>query len=323
MELSSKNTKTEILEAYGKLLKEVQESKKNAPKQLQEENKKQEVVEKVAVVTNDSIVANIKQLKSSMENSLDDLCNRLQTEFKQLEEIRAAIEVEKKNLEDLYSLSANTDSLATMLLVHQNKKAALEVEQESLRQQWTAEKQRHETEDNEFKAELQKKRAREEEEFQYNLKKNRQKEQDDYIARKEAQEKELAAKRACFDREVVQREGELKAAEAELSELRKASADFPNQLQKALKDKEEEIKTQMEAKFEFERQLTQKQNELDNSLKDQQIKLLKEKIAELSQQVKEFAEKAAKADSNVKDIALKAIESSGKMQIVTKGGGEE
>ena len=42
-----------------------------------------------------------------------------------------------------------------------------------------------------------------------------------------------------------------------------------------------------------------------------------------AQQVKDYADKAATADSNVKDIALKAIESSGKMQIVTKGGGEE
>lgn len=39
MELSQKNTKTEILDAYEKLLKEVQQAKSNAPKQIQEEKK--------------------------------------------------------------------------------------------------------------------------------------------------------------------------------------------------------------------------------------------------------------------------------------------
>jgi chromosome segregation ATPase len=43
-----------------------------------------------------------------------------------LEEIRAAIVLEKKSLEDLCSLSANTDSLATMLLVQKEKKETFE-----------------------------------------------------------------------------------------------------------------------------------------------------------------------------------------------------
>lgn len=323
MEMTSKNTKTEILEAYEKLLKEVQEAKNNTPKQVQEEKKNKATLEKVAEVTNDSIIGEIKQLRNGMENALDELSEKMLVEYKKLEEIRTAIEVEKKNLQDMYELSANTDSLAAMLLAYQNKKAALEAEQETLRQQWADEKQRHSDEEKEFNAELQKSRKREEEEYQYNLKKNRQKEQDEYETRRAQQEKELADKKTAFEQEVAARNSELKAAETELAELRKANAEFPLQLQSALKTKEEEVTKTMEARFEFERQLTQKQNELDNSLKDQQIKLLKEKIAELTQQVKDYADKASTADSNVKDIALKAIESSGKMQIVTKGGGEE
>lgn len=322
MEITVKNTKTEILEAYEKLLKEVQDAKNNTPKQIQEEKKYREVVEKVASVTNDSIIENIRKLKTSMEGALAELCDNLQTEYGRLEEIREAIRVEKKNLEDLYSLSANTDSLAAMLLAYQQKKAALETEQDAMRQQWDEEKKMHDSEEKEYAAEVKKNRAREEEEYQYNLKKTRQKEQDEYVLRKEKQDKELAEKRIAFEQEVAQRKNELKSAETELADLRKANADFPAQLQNALKAKELEVTNTLEAKFEFERQLTQKQNELDNSLKDQQIKLLKEKIAELSQQVKEFSDKAATADSNVKDIALKAIENSGKMQIVTKGGGE-
>lgn len=322
MELTSKNTKSEILEAYEKLLKEVQEAKSNTPKQIQEEKQNKATLKKVAEMTNDSIIDEIKQLRTGMEGALDNLAEKMLEEYKRLEEIRAAIEVEKKNLEDLYELSANTDSLAAMLLAYQNKKAAIEAEQEAMRQQWAVEKQQHNDEEREYNTELQKSRKREEEEYQYNLKKLRQKEQDEYESRKEQQEKELAGRKAAFEQEVATRSSELTAAETELAELRKANAGFPVQLQNALAAKEEEVTKAMEARFEFERQLTQKQNELDNSLKDQQIKLLKEKIVELTQQVKDYADKAAKADGNVKDIALKAIESSGKMQIVTKGGEE-
>jgi len=37
MEVTTKNTKTEILEAYDKLLKDVKSAKENVPKQIQEE----------------------------------------------------------------------------------------------------------------------------------------------------------------------------------------------------------------------------------------------------------------------------------------------
>jgi len=57
---------------------------------------------------------------------LDELQTHLVNEFKKLEEIRAAIAVEKQYLEDLYSLSANTDSLAAMLVVQKEKKEAFE-----------------------------------------------------------------------------------------------------------------------------------------------------------------------------------------------------
>jgi hypothetical protein len=45
-----------------------------------------------------------------------------------VEELQQAIEFEKKNLEELYQLSANTDSLAVILLAQKEKKEAFEKE---------------------------------------------------------------------------------------------------------------------------------------------------------------------------------------------------
>lgn len=98
MEVSTKNTKIEILEAYDKLLKEVQQAKTNVPKQVQEEKQKQETVKKVTDVTQNSIITDIGTLKYSFTKSLDDVLSSLTGEFQKLEDIRSAIKVEKHKL---------------------------------------------------------------------------------------------------------------------------------------------------------------------------------------------------------------------------------
>jgi len=124
--VTEKNTKAEILEAYDALLKKVQEDKNNIPKQVQEEKKKKEIVDKVAQVSSESISQDIANLKSSLITSLDELQTHLVSEFKKLEEIRAAIAVEKQYLEDLYSLFGQYRFVSCYVGGSERKKEAFE-----------------------------------------------------------------------------------------------------------------------------------------------------------------------------------------------------
>jgi hypothetical protein len=326
--VSEKNTKAEILKAYESLLKNVQNAKNDVPKQAQEEKQKKEILEKVSGITNDGIVKNITNLKASLSNSLEEILQSLTGEFKKLEEIRAAIALEKKTLEDLYSLSANTDSLAAMLLVQKEKKETFEKtmqEKETAftneiaakKEQWELEKNRQKAAEKEYSDELAKRRKREEEEYAYNLKIKRQKEQDEYDTQKIQLEKELADKKARFEQEISARELNLKNVEAELAELRKNNAEFPAKLEKALKDKEAEITKQLKTQYDFDVKLMEKQNEADIRLKDQIILSLQEKIKEQNAQLKEYTDKANRAEASVKDIAVKAIENASKVRMYT------
>jgi len=328
MEVSEKNTKAEILKAYESLLKGVQNAKADVPKQIQEEKQRKETLEKVEGISNEGIVKSIAALKSGLSNSLDEILQSLTNEFKKLEEIRAAIVLEKKSLEDLYSLSANTDSLAAMLLVQKEKKENFEKEmkekEESFanemaakKEQWEIEKAKQKTDEKEYTDELTKRRKREEEEYTYNLKIRRQKEQDEYDSKKQQLEKELTDKKAQFEQEVSSRELNLKNAEAELAELRKNNAEFPAKLEKALKDKETEVTKQLQTKYGFDMQLMEKQSAADIRLKDQIITSLQEKIKEQQEQMKENTDKANRAEANVKDIAVKAIENASKIRMFT------
>ena len=328
MEVTEKNTKAEILKAYETLLKDVQSAKADVPKQIQEEKQRKETLDKVAKISDEGIVKSITTLKSNLSNSLDDILRNLSDEFRKLEEIRAAIALEKKSLEDLYSLSANTDSLAAMLLAQKEKKENFEKEMKekeeafaneitSTKAQWEIEKAKQKADEKEYTDELSKRRKREEEEYAYNLKIRRQKEQDEYDSKKLQLEKELTDKKVQFEQEVSSRELNLKNAEAELAELRKNNTEFPVKLEKALKDKETEVSNQLKTKYGFDIQLMEKQNEADIRLKDQIITSLQEKIKEQQEQLKEYTDKANRAEANVKDIAVKAIENASKIRMFT------
>jgi hypothetical protein len=324
--VSTKSTKNEILDAYEALLKEIEQAKSDKPKLIQEEKQKKEMLEKVSGITNDSIVKSIVSLKTDLGKTLDELQLSLEKEYKKLEGIRSAIAIEKQSLEDLYSLSANTDSLAAMLLVQKEKKESFEkalqekenafmAETALKKEQWEREKAKQEAEEKEYAAELLKRRKREEDEYAYSMKIKRQKEQDEYESRKTTLEKELIESKAKFEQEAANREQELKNAETELAELRKTNAEFPGKLEKALKDKEAEIIKQLQTRYEFDIKFIEKQNETDIRLKDQMIASLQEKIKEQQAQLKEFTEKANRAEASVKDIAVKAIENSSKVRM--------
>ena len=325
-EISVKSTKAQILAAYDELLKKVQNAKAEVPKQVQEEKQREEKISKAAKVSENGIVSEITSLKNRVSTSLDDMGKKLLDEFKKLEEIREAITVEKENLEDLYSLSATTDSLSAMLLVQKEEKEkfememkaakeAFETEMKELREVWRVEKEKQLNEEKEYSDQLKKTRKREEEEYQYKQKIERQKDNDEYGAKKAKLENELSEKKAAFEQEMAAREANVKSAEQELEELRKSNEEFPVKLDKAIADKEKEVTSRLKTQFDFESKLLAKQNEGELKLKEQTITSLKEKIADMQQVIKQLTDKANKAEGNVKDIAVKAIESSSKIQV--------
>src|SRR5665648_522900 len=335
-EINLKNTKNEILSAYEDALKKIQNLKTAEPKQVQEEKQQQEVVKKASGNTTEGIVNGITALKLNVAKELDKLSELLTSEYKKLEDIQSAMRLEKQNLEELYQLSANADSLAAMLQAQKEKKALFEVEmtdrrsafdekmkadklgfdekiknesesfETSMRSQkelWKTEQQKWTEQQKELKEKNEKDRKREEEEYVYNLKLTRKKESDLYEENKASLEKTLAEKKTNFDKEIAQREAEVVAAENELKELRTKNASFPSETEKAVTVAVKNVTEKLQAEFRFEKELTAKQTEGELKLKEQTIETLKSKIKDM--------------EASVKDIAMKAIESSGKMQMIS------
>ncbi|NEW82869.1 MAG: hypothetical protein GZ094_10965 [Mariniphaga sp.] len=339
-EISTKNTKNEILAAYEDLMKKAQEKKTEEPKKVQERQKQETLVKNAGDLTYEGIVKDISDLKVGLSSGLDKLGENFVSEFKKFEGLQQAIQIEKQGLEDLYQLSANTDSLSVMLLAQKEKKEQFEQEmairKAELEVKMKSEKEYFDTEMAEKKAlwkkeqetsaarmkeetdEAKKSKAREEEEFQYNLKITRKKESDLHEEKRQKLEKELSEKKALFEKEFTEREANVKEAETELHGLREKSKAFQSELEKAAEVAVKSATEKLKAEFRFEKELTAKQTEGDLMLKAQTIETLISKIKDLEVSIKEFSQKAATAESSVKDIAIKAIESSSKMHFIEK-----
>ena len=329
MEVGTKNTKNEILAAYEELLQKAQESKTDEPKKVQEKQLQETVLKNAATSSYEGIVKNISNLKIELSSSLDKLGDKFVSEFKKFEELQQAIQLEKKNLEDLYQLSANADSLSVMLLVQKEKKQLyedemtnmklkFEEEMSKIRLQWKKDQEETVQKMKEEAEMLQKNRKREEEDFQYNLKLTRKKESDIYEEEKSKFEKELVDKKAMYDSEFANREATIRNAESELAALKAHSETFPVELEKAVSAAVKTVTEKLKTDYGFEKELTAKQMEGDIKLKDQIVQTLQSKIKDIELTIKELSAKANIAEASVKDIAIKAIESSSKIQFVEK-----
>ncbi len=331
-QVSTKSTKNEILAAYEDLLQKVQEKKTEEPKKIQERQKQETIVKSAAELSYEGIVKEVADLKVNLSSVLDKLGSSFVSEFRKFEELQQAIGLEQKNLEDLYQLSANTDSLSVMLLAQKEKKEQFEQEMAARKSEFEEriknDKERFETEitekralwkkeqeANQQKAKeetdlLKKNQKREEEEFQYNLKISRKKEADLYEEKKQKLEKELVEKKVAFEKEFTEREAKVKETENELNELRTKAAAFPSELEKAVSSSIKTTTEKLETTFRFEKELKEKETTGELKLKDQIIETLRNKIKDMEASLKELSQKTVTAEANVKDIAIKAIESS-------------
>ena len=337
---TSKNTKNEILVAYNELLKKVTDNKPDDPKKQQEEQKQEAVVKKAEGLSNETIIKGIAGLKVDITSALDKLGEKFAGEYKKFDELQQAIQTEKKNLEELYQLSASTDSLAVMLLAQKEKKEQFEQEMAArkteLDEKMKAEKERFEVEisgkralwekeqnillekQKEENEKTAKNRKREEEDYNYSLQLTRKKEVDLYEEKKLKLEKELADKKMAFEKSVAERETNLKIAENELADLRKKNEAFPAELEKAVAQAVKTATEKTETVFRFEKELREKEVAGELKLKEQTIQTLSSKIKDLENSLKELSQKTVTAESSVKDIAMKAIEHSSKPYFIKK-----
>src|SRR5262249_44078192 len=138
--LSLKSTKEEMLKAYNDLVARFQEKAATSSEKQVEAKKTAEanVVEKASNYTVESIIKGLANVNIYVGKALTDLSRELTAEANKLTEIREAIAIETKHLEELHDIRLAADTLANLLQDYTQKKAAFEVESEEERSQFEA-----------------------------------------------------------------------------------------------------------------------------------------------------------------------------------------
>jgi hypothetical protein len=327
--ISDKNTKTEILEAYNDMLEKMKEQKAADTKVIKKEVEEKEIVKKASQHSVEGIVKNMADLKLEIIKSMDSLGERLITEFKKLTELRQAIEVETKTIEDIYNIKVEAESLTALIAAQRDKRIAFEAEMEQKKADfdndmtqkkllWKKEQDDFEFAKKERETQSKKERQREEEDYLYNLQLKRKKEADVYEENAANLEKELTEKKAAFEKEFIERESSLSAREKELAELKARVDLFPKELEKAIKDAEKSVTERLNFTHSHEAELASKEIEGDRKLYQQKIAALESKIGEQDDLIKQLTQKANEAGLQVQSIAIKAIEGASSQRITVE-----
>lgn len=321
VEISEKNKKGEILDAYRRLLKEMKQRDARPPqeKKKREEEKKQ--VAQVSDLSVDRILKEVSAVKLSVTKDLDDLERRLLTEYRKFVAVQEAISSSENTLEELYQISAEAESLQALIeaqkQLKEESKASLQETRERFdadmaekRLAWEKEQADHEAEKKERNQQLKANRQREEEEYHYKLTWQRQKDADAYEQKRQTQERELKEEREQVEQALSRREANVAQHEEELAYLRAQVEGFPQQLEKAVEDAQSTTRKQVEQEFRFQIELSSKEVEGQCQLHQQIVRSLEEKIKEQALEICSLKEQSSLAGGHVREIAVKAIESS-------------
>ena len=156
-DITSKNTKAEILDAFEEMKSKFKQSEKNKLNSSQNEVKQKEeakIIEKTKDCTQDNLDNEILSLRKKIQSRLDHTLVQLNEESGKLHTLRKAIAIETKKLEEIYNVELAADTLKILITDHEikqkelnqqkiNQTTQLEEEISSKRKEWDREREEY------------------------------------------------------------------------------------------------------------------------------------------------------------------------------------
>ncbi len=299
MAINKSSTKAEIIKEYKEQLDELEVLRKENSNALRKVDEAEKAVEKAKEVVAPTGKNAFAELKGWIVQEFDQMEEKLNAEREKFRTLNEAVDIEKKNLEEIHQIKAEADSLEALTLTHRREKQKQEEEIGRERDIFK-----------EDIDEQKKKWEREKEEYEFQKKVKRRNEEDAYLQKKADQEKELTSDKEQFERERSEREAKLTAQEQEYEQMKNRVNGFKKELEEALSQQEKDLTEKLSQKHHFEMQLQNKDLEAEIQLRKEQILSLQSKVEEQREFIYSLGSKSDAASQQVKDIAMKAIENS-------------
>lgn len=303
--INEKSTKTVILAAYNEALERVKvlEAMTISPKKEAEKMK----------ISNDE-----KKAESIVERGI--LNAELTEEYNSL---ISTIELKKKELKELYDIDATAESLASLVNAKKLLSEKLDEEHKEKVEELNERINELKTEINNLESELINAKndyvkslntfkMRTKEEYDYETKRERQKDNDAWEDEKAAREKELKYREI----EVEERLSEIIERENTMDELEEKIAQFPEELEEAIKTAKAEGKAEAEKSHVFETRALKKDAEYERQLNESKISSLTEALEKAEEKNSILEAKLENAYEQIRTIATETVKSSGGVKIL-------
>ena len=265
-QVSSKNTKAQILEAYNQLYEQYAQLQVEHTKSLQERKALESKITQGAVAqpprsaqpqatthqyTLNDIVNGLATLRAGFGNAISELSAMLTTEVARLETLRHQMESRTKQLTELYGLTVTDDTLNSLIQEYRQKAQAFaqeaklkretfERERDTAQKAWRVEQEDHARLTKERDRVLKTERRREEQAYNYGLELQRQLDQETYEQKEGKRHEELETFVKEKQTEWAARENALATQEEQYRELKARISAFPKDLETAVRRAEKE-----------------------------------------------------------------------------------
>ena len=306
----AKRTKAEVREEFDAIQEEVQTARDSADAKADELAKQKEADVRQAVegAGVDGVVGQISKLGLEISRALGGISEKLVEEVNRLATLRAAVDLERKELERLHKIDVAATALDQLVQEYGKQKEQLEAEIESQRSEWEAGVQAAERERKEQEEALKKQRQRDIDEYEYKKNLERKRAQDKYDEEIGRRDKENKERQESLDKTWAQRESALREQEEELVRLRKEAAEFPGRLQREMEQAAARAATEARQQSDQQAVLVKKEAESDRRIAELQIKALEDVIARQNAMIADLQKQTDEAKKQVQEIAVRAIE---------------
>ncbi|OHB75367.1 MAG: hypothetical protein A2Z25_16825 [Planctomycetes bacterium RBG_16_55_9] len=331
-DLSMKNTKQELLDAYHETLRQLHEQEKTQlkPEQKLKEKKEEDTLKAVAGISAEGVIQETNKLKQEIGEMLNRLTDRLEAEVNKFDQVQLAIEIKERELKEIYEIEKTAATLAALIESQRkeklrfeeemtHKQASLTQEIEATKLQWQKEKADHQAEMKEQQEQEAKDRKRQKEEYQYAFEREQQLTRDKFedekaklLVEKQALENQMKALKEQTERELGEREKQMSSREKEFESLQAQVAGFPQQLEAAVAKAVKENAARTELETRYQKDLLQKEFEGQRNVLTARIQSLEKTVKEQNEQLARLSTQQEAAYQKIQDVAVKAIEGASK-----------
>ena len=332
VDLSMKNTKQELLDAYHETLKQLHEKEKAQlkPEQELKEKKDERILKAVAGISADGVIQETNKLKQEIGAMLNKLTDRLAAEVNKFDQVQLAIEIKERELKEIYEIEKTAATLAALIESQRqeklrfeeemaHKQASLTQEIETTKLQWQKEKADRQAENKEQQEQEAKDRKRQKEEYQYAFEREQPVARDTFEDEKaklpveeQALENQRKALKEQTEKELSEREDQINSREKEFESLQVQVAEFPQKLQAAVAKAVEESNERIELETKYQKDLLQKEFEGQRNVLTVRIQSLEKTVEEQNEQTAKLSTQQDAAYQKIQDVAVKAIEGASK-----------